>query len=71
MIVQPAGTVQTYSVAPPTGITGGSAATEKICPVAFTHTSEGPEIGPGVLSSLLIVRVTIVAGPIHCCPVTD
>jgi hypothetical protein len=33
VIVHPEGTVQKYSVAPPTGIVGGSAAMEKITPV--------------------------------------
>jgi hypothetical protein len=54
VMVHPAGTLQIYSVVPPIGYVGGSAATEKTWPVAFIHTSDGPVIGPGLESSSLM-----------------
>ena len=63
VIVQPAGTVHKYSVGPPTGITGGLAATEKICPAALTHTSVGPVITPGWERASLILIVICAGGP--------
>jgi hypothetical protein len=65
VIVQPAGTVQMYSVVPPKGIVGGLAATENTCPVALIQTSDGPVTGPGRLSSSLMIRSIREAGPSH------